>query len=83
MAVPCRADRPEQGTAQASTADRGGRGGPRAGVHHLRAIRAHHDRVEVQLDDLGKVLGQRAHPEHQVAQRRDVRLGPPPVTVTP
>jgi hypothetical protein len=60
MAVPRRADRPEQGTAQASTADRGGRGGPRAGVHHLRAIRAHHDRVEVQLDDLGKVLGQRA-----------------------
>src|SRR5262245_53147320 len=41
-------------------------------VGHRDAVRANHDRIEIELDKLGQVIGQPGHPVDQIEQRRPV-----------
>lgn len=50
-------------------------------VHRERGVRSGDDRVEVELGNLRKVVGQPGHAQQHVAQRRQVDRGRAPVAV--
>ena len=54
-----------------------GKAPPCPRVHNERPVRPGDDRVEVELGDLGQVVGEPRHAQQQVAQRLEARGGLP------